>query len=245
MTGNNWFSLDGLSSENFGIIVTEPPPEIIPERDVEPVSVLGRSGDLMLDNGRYKNFVLPYKCAILPQHDQNMRDAVQGATALLRPTAGYCRMTDSYRPDLFRYARVSKQISVESIVEQAGEFTLKFDCKPQRFLKSGEEAIPFAEAGTLYNHTLFEAQPIITVYGSGAGTVSISGCTVEIKAMEDQITLDCELMDAYRKVGDGASENKNGSIYAPEFPVLKPGDNTISWTGGVTAVDIIPRWWTL
>lgn len=245
MTGNNWFSLDGLGSENFGIIITEPPPEIIPERDVESVSVLGVSGDLTVDNGRYKNAVVPYKCAILPADSQNLREAVQYAMALLRPTAGYCRMEDSYRPDLFRYARIAKQISVESIVEQAGKFTLKFDCKPQRYLKSGEAVIRMTAPDTLHNFTLFDAQPIITVYGSGAGTVSVSGCTVEIKAMEDQITLDCELMDAYRQVGDGAPENMNGSIYAPEFPVLKPGDNPITWTGGVTAVDIIPRWWTL
>lgn len=245
MTGNNWFSLDGVVSEHFGIILTEPPPEIIPERDVEPVSVLGVSGDLVLDNKRYKNAVVPYKCAILPAGSQSLREAVQSAMALLCPTAGYCRMEDSYRPELFRYARISRQVSVESIVEQAGEFTLKFDCKPQRFLKSGENVVSVTAPGSLHNFTLFDAQPIITVYGSGAGTVTISGCTVEIKSMEDQITLDCELMDAYRQVGDGASENMNGSIYAPEFPVLVPGDNTISWTGGVAAVDIIPRWWTL
>ena len=245
MIGINQFSLDGLSSKDFGIIITEAPPEIIPARDVEKASIPGMSGDLTLDSGRYKNVTVPYKCAILPPDSQTMREAAQSAVALLRPTAGYCRMEDTYRTDVYRYARIAQQISIESIVEQAGLFTVKFDCKPQRFLKAGEQAVSFSEPGTLYNYTLFDALPIITVYGSGAGTLSISGCTVEIKAMEDQITLDCEIMDAYRKVGDGASENRNGSIYAPEFPVLVPGENTISWTGGVTSVEIIPRWWTL
>ena len=27
-----------------------------------------------------------------------------------------------------------------------------------------------------------------------------------------------------------------------EFPVLDPGDNSISWTGAVTKVEIVPRW---
>ena len=30
-----------------------------------------------------------------------------------------------------------------------------------------------------------------------------------------------------------------------EFPKLVPGSNTISFSGGITSVEIIPRWWTI
>lgn len=35
------------------------------------------------------------------------------------------------------------------------------------------------------------------------------------------------------------------NIYAPTFPVLKPGENKISWNNDIESVEIIPRWWCL
>lgn len=245
MTGVNWFSLDGIRSDLFGIMLTEPLPEIFPQRDADNISIPGKSGDLILDHGRYKNVVLIAKCAIIPEAGRDLRQAAQEAACLLRPTGAYLRMADSYRQDLFRFARIAKEVTVESIVEQAGKFTVRFDCKPQRFLIIGESSVRLDAPEMLHNPTMFDAQPIITVYGSGPGTLSVGGCVVQIKELADQITLDCERMDAYRQVGDGGTENKNGAIYAPEFPLLKTGDNLITWDGGIAAVKIVPRWWTL
>ena len=63
---------------------------------------------------------------------------------------------------------------------------------------------------------------------------------VQIKNLSSSLTLDCELQDAYKGL-----ENHNADISAPEFPVLEAGENRIGWTGGVTHIEIIPRWWTL
>jgi phage-related protein len=142
-------------------------------------------------------------------------------------------------------ARVYSEITVESIVEKAGIFTVNFDFKPQRFLKTGEHMLSFGAAGTIWNPTLFPAKPIITVYGTGAGTVTVGDQTVTIKAIEDQIILDCDLQQAYRQLGDGAPENMNGNIKAPDFPQLLAGGNPVRWTGDIERVEIIPRWWTL
>lgn len=245
MNGINGFVLGGLSSWDYGIIMTAAPPIVFGQRDTDVIPIAGRSGDLTVDNGRYRNISIPYKCAILPDSTQSLREAAFGASAILLPSAGYKRLENTYHPDSFRLARISSDISIESIVEQAGNFTLKFDCKPQHFLKSGEYPVAFTAPGTLYNTTDFHAKPIITVYGTAAGTVTVGGVTVEIKSITDQITLDCEIMDAYRNVGEGGTENMNGTIYAPDFPELTPGENVVSWTGGITGVDIIPRWWTL
>ena len=241
----NGFTLGGVSSKEYGIIMTAPPVQVIPERDVEIISVAGRSGDLIKDNGRYKNVPLSYSCAILPLEGKTFRETVDAAIQALRVAAGYRRLEDTYNPNRFRFARISSTVSVSSIVEQAGEFTLTFDCKPQRFLLSGETAQTFTSSGKISNPTAEIALPLITVYGSGAGKVSVGGITVEILELSDRITLDCEAMNAYRQVDDAAAENKNSSIRAPEFPALQPGDNAVSWTGGISRVEIAPRWWTL
>lgn len=241
----NAFSLGGVRSEDYGIIMTVPPDEVNADRDVEIISVRGRNGDVIVDGGRYNNVEISYSCALIPEDDEDYRKAAIRVASFLRPTAYYQRMENTYDPEHFRLARVASAISAESIAEQAGKFSITWDCKPQLFLKSGECAIDFPEQGNLWNMTEFEALPLITVYGSGAGTVTIGDITVTIKSMDDHLVLDCELMDAYRVADSGALENKNGSIYAPKFPVLRPGENLISWTGGVERLEIIPRWWTL
>lgn len=241
----NGFSLNDLLSQDFGIIMTAPPPEVIAERDLEIISIPGRSGDLIIDNGRYKNVTIPYQCAILPKENLTLREAAIQAVKLLKPAGNYARLEDTYNPDYFRMARVHASISVDSVVEQVGTFQVKFDCKPKRFLKTGETAIVFNTTSTLSNPTEFNALPLITVYGTAEGTVTVGNATVEIKSITDQITLDCDTQNAFRQVGDGAAENYNGNISAQQFPELLPGNNPVSWTGGITKVEIIPRWWTL
>ena len=54
------------------------------------------------------------------------------------------------------------------------------------------------------------------------------------------------LFDIYDKFGtkgfitDPLKDNNKAGF--DEFPVLEPGDNSISWTGTVTKVEIVPRW---
>ena len=52
------FYLGTDSAENYGIIMTAPPDHVIAERDIERKEVPGRSGDVIIDNGRYKNITV-------------------------------------------------------------------------------------------------------------------------------------------------------------------------------------------
>jgi phage-related protein len=41
-------------------------------------------------------------------------------------------------------------------------------------------------------------------------------------------------------------ENRNSTITLNNgFPKLVPGENNISFSGGITSVEVIPKWWTL
>ena len=51
--------------------------------------------------------------------------------------------------------------------------------------------------------------------------------TVQISELDEYVMLDSELQDAYKD-----TLNKNSTISAAAFPVLEPGENTISWDGG-------------
>ena len=59
---------------------------------------------------------------------------------------------------------------------------------------------------------------------------------VELTDIEDSITLNTSLMEAYKD-----NLGMNGCI-SGEFPVLNPGANAISWSGNVTKVEVQPNW---
>ena len=56
------------------------------------------------------------------------------------------------------------------------------------------------------------------------------------------IDLDCELEDAFRD-----TENLNSclELESNDFPVLPPGNTSITFGTGITKVELIPRWWCL
>jgi phage-related protein len=119
-------------------------------------------------------------------------------------------------------------------------FDIGFDCKPQRFVKSGENAVVFASHGSLFNQYGQIALPFITLYGHGAGRLTVGNCVVDVKALDGTLYLDSELQNAYNNNG-----NQNMNIDAPTFPTLPDGEIPIWWNGGIERIEIIPRWWEL
>lgn len=247
----SYFRKDSLefgteSTANYEVVLLAPPDRTAPVRAVEKVEIPGRSGDLVYDLGRYNNVSISYRCAIVPTSGVSLRKAATKFLNVFAPSAGYRRLIDSFDPGHFRLARIREVINIESIAERAGRFTLEFDQKPQRFLVSGENAMRFSSSGAvIYCPTSQVALPLITVYGTGPGVLTVGSVTVEIKELTDLIILDSDRQNAYRQAGNGGKENKNGCIYAPKFPVLNPGENILSWTGGISSVQVVPRWWEL
>lgn len=243
----NALILDSVSSADYGIILTAPPPRIIPARDVDVYSIPGRSGDLIVDKGRYRNYTLPCRCAILPKAGKTLRQAVTAALPFLEPTAGYRRFETTYDSSYYMEARIAGDINVDSIVEQGGTFQLKLDCKPQRYLTSGETALNFTSSGLLNNPTPRASYPLIELTGSISGLVKIGSETLTI-VFPDQtghtIQVDCELREAWEIV-DGAEIPSNAYVGSSSFPVIKPGTNQIEITGGIDSVRVYPRWWQI
>lgn len=230
------FYFDGKSCRDFGIYVSGSGTFNAPELDVTTYEIPGKNGDLVISNGRYKNIVVQYHAFIR----SDFRHNAERARAWLLHPQGYRRLSDDYHPNEFRLARFTGPIDFDMrFMNRSGECTLNFDCKPQRFLASGEGKLTFEAASVLWNDTLFNAKPLITVYGSGSGQITVGSITVLLSDIPEYVTLDCDLQDAYKGL-----TNKN-SIMTGSFPVLTPGSNTVSFTGGVTKIEIIPRWWTL
>ena len=108
------------------------------------------------------------------------------------------------------------------------------------FLKSGFFPLSFLSPGTIHNTTVFPALPLITIYGSGSANLQIGIYRVVISDIDEYLILDCDTQNAYK-----GTQNKNITIFTDKFPRIEAGDSDIGWTGGITRIEIIPRWWTL
>lgn len=243
MVMRDGFIFDGISTREFDMHVEKLPVLKGAVRKRTTVSVAGRNGDLHYTENAFQNYTQPYECYFhgnLPTAEQ-----AHAVKAWLLGSAAYRRLEDVYDPEHFRLATFAGPLDVENELNKYGRCVVNFDCAPQSFLKTGEFPIDFQTAGTLDNVTGFTALPLIYVYGTGAGSIRVGNGLVTINDIEDVLILDCESQNAYRQVGEGAPENKNGTIYAPTFPELLPGVNGVTWTGDITHVEIIPRWWEL
>ena len=234
---------NGKSSKDVGIDVETFPTYDVPEKEFEIIHVPGRNGDVVIDSKTFKNVNAQYKVSIatynVPYH-QKMRNVAEW----LHSSPGYAILEDSYSPDFYRYAYYKDSVSVENLFNEAGKATIKFVCKPQKFLKSGKFPVSFSASGIIQNGTGYESLPLIVVHTNNTeGTVTIGGVTFTILAGSGTtVTVDSELQDAYQ-----GSTNLNSYIRLNdgEFPPIKPGLNSIAITGGVQSIDITPRWWTV
>ena len=124
--------------------------------------------------------------------------------------------------------------------QKAAEMELAFNCKPQRWSVDGQRAIWLDGRSTLKNPFAFPAQPIFKVYGDRGGELYVGEEKITIHNIKDYVLLNCETHNAYN-----ASGFCNETILSDDFPELPEGKTQITWTGGITAVEVIPRWWTL
>lgn len=225
------------SSADCRIQVAHPPGYAYPERDYTITHIPGRNGDIIQDNGCYKNVERTYEVSF-DAPNEDFATYANAVSAWLHSTTGYARLEDSYEPNYYRMATYQESNIFENLYNQAGTATIVFECKPQRFLKTGDNTIAIQNSLTIMNPTGFEAYPLFKVTGT-SGVLTVNGNSITFSSIDDFVMLDCELQDAYKE-----NINKNSTI-SGTFPVLKTGSNAISWTGDISSVTMKPRWWTI
>ena len=163
---NHFIMFDGQNLADWGLHISGDKTFGAPERDVDEVEVPGRNGTLTYDNGRFNNYDLEYEGGIVSDDTVDFEYKIRRLRSFLCSRYGYKRLEDTYHPDEFRLAKFVDGLDPDVTQLQGGTFDLKFDCKPQRFLKSGEEAIVMTASGSIFNFTDFETKPLIRCYGS-------------------------------------------------------------------------------
>lgn len=231
----HYFVYDGVSSIDFETYIADSTLWDGAEHDDKSVEIPGRNGTLTLDNHRWKNVSAEVSCYM----PKDMQTNLDGLRAFLGLHHGYARYEDSMHPDCFRLARFRGPFKVSKTDRVGASFKLAFDCKPQKFLLSGEDTRTISSGAKLANPTGYEALPLIRVYGSG--TLTVGSINVSVDTDGTYTDLDCDLQEAYE--GDEL-RNDCVTLTNGDFPVLPAGVTTVTFTG-FSRVEITPRWWTI
>lgn len=237
---NEYFVFDGVPSSDCGAYIRPKEIDGAPQRDIDTIEVAGRNGSLIVDNGRFKDAEQSYSGIIYD--DAKFDEYMKVFRQTILSSAGYKRLEDTFNPDEYRMAYFSGEFNpkVIRLWKKMGKFTIKFTCKPQRYLKLGEKTNDFTSAGALFNPSAFDAQPMIRVFGYGQIDIG----EYSIYVAENQlpyVDIDCERMDAYY----GNINCNNMISLASDFPVLKKEESEVSFDNTVTLLQIVPRWWTI
>ena len=171
-----------------------------PARNVELVSVPGRNGSLIIDKGNFENITIEYPAFIFATTQEEFKNKLTRFINAIMSQRGYQRLSDTYHPDEYRTALYTEAIEVNPAhYNRAGQFTLKFNCKPQKYLTSGEEESTVTNGMSLINPTLFDSEPLIKL--DGYGTVGFNGYAITVNQGEE--------LSGYNPIWNAQSDTKN------------------------------------
>ena len=271
----NYLTYDGVDSRDFGVFISGEGAFDAPARRGEMISIPGRNGSLFMDEGVFENITVEYPAFIGTGYEAIFRTKLGDLRSALTSRGNYKRLTDTYHPDEFRLGVYREGLEVDpQHITRAGSFTMKFDCKPQRFLVSGETPHIFTANGTITNPTLFESSPIIKVTGVGMVAIGNDGeYRFVVSDNPGTIIIDSDIMEAYLPAGelypwtdengdqmtqeigielelmDGTSYPTNMldhvEFYNSIMPKIPPGEVAVRMGPQISEVEIIPRWWRL
>lgn len=193
----NSFTFGGITSSDYGIFIGGPAVYNAPKRDVTMVTIPGRNGQLTIDNGRFENIEVTYPCFIDGTGGGDIKTQIQDFRNDIKALTGYQRLTDTYHIDEFREGVLISGIEVDPVTyHTGGEFEVTFNCKPQRWLTSGENAISLTSGDTIPNAEAFASKPLLVV--AGAGSIQLDSKTI---VLGGSLIGDIDIVDSISATG--------------------------------------------
>lgn len=227
-----------------------------PKKNVETVNVPGRNGDLVIDYGTFQNVLIKYPCYIRGSFESKFQALIN----LLGTLKGYQRLECSNDATHYRLGiPVLPQAPDVRRINEDGFFDLTFNCKPQRFLLSGETIINVSNGQTITNPTGFDAAPQLIFDNPGTYSFKFeNGYTntnpayrkVDATATVDGIFISSLIIDSAQMecydIGDQYPANQYVTFTPNQFPILygADGQNKTKITAN-SSFRMQPNWWEL
>lgn len=226
--GRNYLVFNGISSAALGLLVSEyAAPDVAPAR-VENQKIVGRSGDIPVRQGE----------TTADAYDVTPTLYVDDLAALplLRGwLSGSGDVVFGLEPEYKMQASVDSGLSFSRMRPSLDgyELPVTLHCQPYRY-RAQAETIDMTHGGTIVNTGDAEELPRITVYGSGDGTLTVNGQSLQLSGISGSCVIDC---DAH------VIRDANGimSAFVGDVPTFAPGANAVNFSGQIEKISIERR----
>ena len=225
---------NNICSEELGIIVVEGPPEVLAQEEYEEISIEGRNGTLIENKGTFPNIEKSFILTTI-DIDQDINLMIEKVKKWLFDIKDN-KLLYSIENKYNIVKKVIIEEDIKTTFEEFGDFKVKFICEPFYYNLLEKNIIVTQKQTTIYNSGDFTSAPKIIIYGTGDLQITINDTTVQINNVDERVLLDSKLFLCLDK------DNNNKSIdMIGNFPTLDIGENTITWVGNITKLDISPR----
>ena len=218
--------IDNKTSGEYNLSIAETPSIPVPDRDIEMKPIRGRNGSLTKKYG-YKDIEFSIALNIIDttgikEKIRYIKAWILNAKKLqLSDDSAYYKIKHSFIPD------------IDNELNLYGYFKASFVAHP--FQRIDKPIVTMLTPGQLINNGTVESEPYIKIYGTGDGAITINSSVIHLKNINQFIEIDSEHQEAFKD-----SSSKNGDMEGV-YPILDPGINNISWSGGITKIEIDVR----
>lgn len=220
----SYFIWKNRDCRSMGIIMRGPAPIIRPEERVSHIEIPGRSGDLTETEGEY----------IYNSYIQTVSFSVRGGyrvREVYRWLRGDGYVTFSGEPDRKQEARIIGAVTLNKVSRNldnwAGE--CQFYCQPLKQLLT-QKTNTVSPSGTVVNSGDVDEKPVFLVTCSGGtATLTIGDKSISVTDNTQGTVL---RIDSDAMMVTNTDQTANWNKWAiGDYPVLKPGSNTIGGSG--------------
>ena len=230
----SYFIWNGRDCRSMGVRQQGPVAIVRPEERVNHVTIPGRSGDLTDLEGEniYNSYI--QTATILVMGGYRVRE-------IYRWLRGAGEVTFSGEPDRKQQARIIGAVTLNkhsyNLDWWVGE--VQFYCQPLKELLFDTPVTVTASGTSVRNRGDVDARPMwkVTVAGSGSNkTVTLGTITVTGLTGGSVIWIDSDMMEIWNAAKTSTITQKSSGA----FPVLVPGDNSVTFTGA-SSIEIEKR----
>lgn len=215
-----------------GLLISELPPITKPNMRVNEIVIDGVDGSIIEELG-YESY------------DKTITIGLKIGADVDKVTdffTGNGEVVFSNEPDKYYIARIIKNIDYERLLRYRIA-TVTFRVQPFKYSRVEVSRQATSERNSMIvenlgNHT---AKPLITITAQGTVELTVNGNKAfhyDFATLHETVVFDSEKQDAYT-----GNVLKNRYMVG-EFPIFEKGNNTISWSGAVTSIQIerYSRW---
>lgn len=165
---NQYLQYAGIASASYNIYISGEGVFDAPKRDAKLITIPGRNGAFVQDNGRFENITITYPCFYKADKLTTFASDLAAFRAAMCEKTGYQVLFDSINTTETREAIFVDGINFKPVKDNTVvTFDLVFNCKPQRWLRTGNTAIDIKANSTVQNPTKYNAAPLFKLTGYG------------------------------------------------------------------------------